>query len=74
MEKLDLHCTRHHLVRSELIRFVEKHWGQDVDVEIITGNSPRMKDIVKEVLDEYKLEYREGDFQGVNMGFFKTEI
>ena len=33
-----------------------------------------MKDIVKEVLDEYKIKYKEGDFAGINMGFLKVEI
>ena len=27
----------------------------------------------KEILDEYKLEHREGDFQGINMGLIKVE-
>ena len=74
MESLDLHNTRHHLVRAKLIRFVEDHWGKDIEAEIITGNSPYMKEIVKEVLDEYKLKYKVGDFAGQNMGFLKVEI
>ena len=74
MKKIDLHHTRHHLVRSKLIRFIEENWNKDVEAQIITGNSPRMKEIVKEVLNEYKMEYREGDFAGINTGFIKTEI
>jgi len=62
------------MVRNKLISFIEENWGNDVEVHIITGNSPRMKEIVTEVLDEYKLEYREGDWAGINMGFIKTEI
>ena len=73
MKKLDLHNTRHRHVPSKLIRFIEDNWNRDVQAEIITGNSPRMKEIVKEILDEYKLEHREGDFQGINMGFIKVE-
>lgn len=74
MKKIDLHYTRHRHVPSKLIRFIEDNWNTDTQVEIITGNSLRMKEIVKKVLDEYKLEYREGDFQGVNMGFIRTDI
>jgi len=74
IKKIDLHYTRHGLVRSNLIRFIEDNWNTDTQVEIITGNSPRMKEIVKKVLDEYKLEYSEGDFLGVNMGFIRTDI
>ena len=36
-------------------------------VEIITGNSPRMKEIVIEVIDEYKLRYEIG-FMGRETG------
>lgn len=74
METLDLHHIRHHLVRPKLIRFIEDNWNKNVEAHIITGHSPRMKEIVKEVLDEYKMEYREGDFAGMNMGFIRTEI
>jgi hypothetical protein len=74
MEILDLHNTRHHLVRDKLIRFIEDNWNKDVQAEIITGRSHKMQDIVKEVLDEYKLEYSIGDFAGVNTGYIKTEI
>ena len=74
MRELDLHHTRHHLVRNKLIRFVEDNWDTGVEVKIITGNSHSMKDIVKKVLDEYKVEYREGDYSGVNMGFIKVEL
>ena len=74
MEKLDLHYTRHHLVRPKLIRFIEDHWNKGVEAHIITGYSDEMKAIVIEVLDEYKLEHRVGDWAGLNMGFIKTEI
>lgn len=74
METIDLHGIRHHMVRNELIRKIEDLWGTDTDLEIITGHSPSMKNIVKEVLDEYKLEYKEGDFAGLNMGMIRAEI
>ena len=74
MKKIDLHGLRHHLVRPILIREIEAIWDTDTDVEIITGYSDRMQKIVTEILDEYKLEYRIGDFAGVNTGFIKTTI
>ena len=75
MKKLDLHGTRHEFVKSALIRFIEDAWdkeGPKEDAEIITGYSDKMKEIVKEVLDEYKLEYVEGD--AINKGYIKTFI
>ena len=74
MNKLDLHTTRHHFVRSKVIRFVEDNWDCGEDVEIITGRSGRMQELVIEVLNEYKLPYRIGDYSGVNTGFIKAEM
>lgn len=74
MEKIDLHGIRHEFVREKLIRKIEELWDTDTELHIITGHSERMKVIVKEVLDEYKLEYQTGDYSGLNMGFIKTEI
>jgi len=74
VEKIDLHGIRHHLVRNELIRKIEELWDTDTEVHIVTGHSEDMKTIVKDVLNEYKLEYSVGSFGGVNMGFIKTEI
>ena len=74
MKKLDLHGIRHHMVRPKLIRFIEDNWNSDVDVEIVTGYSDKMKEIVKEVLGEYKLEYEDGDYLGINKGYIKTVL
>lgn len=73
MDKLDLHGIKHQDVRSMAIRFVEKYWDTDTEVEIITGHSERMKSIVKEVLDEYKLEYRD-EFMGLKRSFIRVVI
>ena len=59
MEELDLHGIKHENVKQLVIRKVEELCGTDSELEIITGHSPRMKTLVKEVLDEYKLDYRE---------------
>ena len=58
--RLDLHGTKHEDVRRKVIKFVEKYWGTHDDVEIITGHSSRMKNLVIDVLDEYELIYTTG--------------
>ena len=72
MEKLDLHGMRHHLAEATVIRKVEEFWDTNTEIEIITGNSTGMKEIVKRVLVEYGLEYREGDV--VNAGYIKVTV
>ena len=50
METLDLHGVRHHQadeITRSFLNFI------DLPCQIITGNSPRMKDIVKKVVEEY---------------------
>ena len=58
MKKLDLHGIKHADVRREVIRFIERYWGSGEEVEIITGNSYKMKKLVTEVVSEYDLTYR----------------
>lgn len=73
MYKLDLHRMRHEDARRAVIRFIEEHWNKTVDLEIITGNSIRMREIVIEVLTEYKLEYRVGGvLDRANKGYITT--
>ena len=72
--KLDLHRLRYVDAERSVIEFIEDHWDEDVDLEIITGNSSQMKDLVKIVLDEYKLTYQVGDSFGLNMGFIRVEM
>lgn len=66
MDKLDLHRIRHEDVDSKVIRFIEKYWDSDEEVEIITGYSSKMKNIVIKILEEYKLEYTIGKLFDVN--------
>ena len=51
METLDLHGIRHHqvddIVRS-FLNFI------NLPCQIVTGNSPEMKNIVKKVVEEYE--------------------
>ena len=50
MQSLDLHGTRHHQVDEKTRRFLN---FAELPCEIITGNSPDMKKIVKSVVKEY---------------------
>ena len=56
MKKLDLHGVRHIDVRPEVIRYVEDHWNSGEEAVIVTGHSMKMRALVIEVLDEYKLK------------------
>lgn len=58
MLKLDLHRLRHEEARRAVIRFVEEHWDSGLEAEIVTGNSQKMRGLVMNVLDEYKLIYQ----------------
>ena len=73
MKKLDLHITRHSDVRRKIIRFIEDNWGSGEEVEIVTGNSDRMRGIVINILDEYGLNYQIGRvFDLNNKGYIVT--
>jgi hypothetical protein len=74
LKKIDLHNLRHNEVRSFLIRNIEDMWNSETDVQIITGHSKKMKEIVIGILKEYKLDYRIGDVFGLNEGFIQTVI
>ena len=73
-EKLDLHGTKYNLARSKIIRFIEDNWNTKTDLEIITGHSKKMKSIVIKILNEYRLEYKIGDFVGLNKGFISIPM
>ena len=68
MNRLNLHGVRHADVERSVIRFVEGNWGKNKPVVIITGNSPQMKELVRNVLDEYNLSYTAGNKLGMNKG------
>ena len=73
MEKLDLHRTRHSEVKRKVIHFIEDGWGSGKEVEIVTGNSDRMRGMVINILDEYKLNYQIGRiFDLNNKGYIVT--
>ena len=70
VEILDLHGVRHADVEREVIRFIEANWNSGNKLKIITGHSPVMQKIVRGILDDYKLDYRIGNY----LGFDKTFI
>ena len=74
MVKKDLHGIKHEDARREVIHFVEDHWDSEEPIYIVTGWSTKMSKIVKEVLDEYKLDYQDGDELGFNKGFIKVKL
>jgi hypothetical protein len=71
--KIDLHMMRHEDARRSVIRFIEDHWSEEAELEIITGNSTRMKDVVVSVLNEYNLTFQIGRmFDTNNRGYIVT--
>lgn len=70
--EIDLHGLRHCEAERFLIRKIEELWDTETQVHIITGHSPRMKEIAINILKEYKLEYEEGE--PPNTGYLRTEI
>ena len=72
MNALDLHGERHEAARNILIRTIEELWDSGEDLVIVTGNSWMMKDIVKKVLEEYKLAWVDGD--PYNSGYLKITL
>jgi hypothetical protein len=55
MQVLDLHGVKHHQVNDIVEDFILM--TSDPIVKIITGNSNRMLELVKEVLGKYSLKY-----------------
>ena len=71
--KVDLHGHKHENVRNVVIRAIENHYLESEAVlDFISGHSPDMKSIVIEIINEYGLEFRIGDFSGVNQGFIRV--
>jgi hypothetical protein len=54
MDELDLHNVRHHQVERLVENFI---FLNSPPVRIITGNSPVMQRMVREILDRHKFTY-----------------
>ena len=65
MKILDLHGIRHSDVSTKCHVFINDNWGKEM--KIITGHSSRMKNLVIEVLNFYKLEFTLDNIY--NMGY-----
>lgn len=60
MDKLDIHGVKHKDVSRELDVFFWDMMQKDVsDVEVITGNSQIMKDLVMDTCEEYGFKVKE---------------
>jgi hypothetical protein len=66
MKRLDLHGVRHKDVRRKVIRVIEDSWCKEEEIEIITGHSQRMKEMVMSVLNEYNLSCNTDYLYGKN--------
>jgi len=74
MKVLDLHGVRHNIAAQLLEETVNRMWSSNEELQIITGHSEEMKKIVVDILLEYKLEYKVGDYSGLNTGYIKTYL
>lgn len=74
MKELDLHGIKHEDVKRETIRFIESNWDSKIDGRIITGYSNTMKNLVIQVLDEYKLEYDNTNYFGFDDGSIRVKF
>lgn len=69
--KLDLHGKSHYEISNLVDQFIwEGILRGKNEVEIVTGNSDRMKDFVIQSIRDYKMEYRIGD--SYNQGYIRV--
>jgi len=72
--KLDLHRVRHKDVIPALEKVINHCSGMDIEIEIVTGNSDEMKNIVVNYLKRYNINYIVGDLIGLNEGYITITI
>ena len=68
--QLDLHGIKHEDVSRRCDKFLTSIWGNHDCIDIITGNSDRMKQIVIAVVRSYGFNYLDGDFY--NRGYISV--
>ena len=56
--QLDLHGIKHEDVSRRCDKFLTSIWGNHDCIDIITGNSDQMKQVVVEALKPYDVEIR----------------
>ncbi len=64
MRKLDLHGIKHNDSKQLILNFIEKNIDK-LPVEIITGNSIEMKNIVIEIIRSFNLKYSYPSFKNL---------
>tara|TARA_R110000824_G_scaffold8429_8_gene38211 strand:- start:2696 stop:2923 length:228 start_codon:yes stop_codon:yes gene_type:complete len=74
MKEIDLHGLRHEEAKRAIEHVLNKFWCTGEEIHFITGYSPKMKDIVIDLLNIYRLEYDIGDYSGQNIGYIKTYL
>ncbi len=74
MDKLDLHDLHYDDVKRSLTRKIEMYWGSDEVLEIITGHSNNMREVVIKLLEDYALDYKIGGNIGINNGMIRVEM
>ena len=57
MKTLDLHGTKHEDVRMKVKRWIEDNYNTGYSLSVITGNSPKMRELVIEELELYNLSW-----------------
>lgn len=72
MKSLDLHGVSHADVTALCHEFINASWNSESEIHIITGHSLTMKELVKDVLKVYDVEYKVGDLK--NSGYIKIWI
>ena len=64
---------KHIDAHRSVIEFIEDHWDDGSELEIITGNSKHMQGMVINVLDEYKMTYQVSRlYEPNNRGYLVT--
>ena len=64
MRALDLHGVTYDEANLKCLIDLNDNWGHDM--YIITGNSNRMKEVVTEVIEKYRLKYIVGGITGTD--------
>lgn len=72
VKRLDLHRMHHEEARRAVIQFIEDHWNQSTELEIVTGNSLKMRGIAINVIEEYDLPYQISRMFDHNRGYIVT--
>lgn len=68
--KIDLHRIKHEHVRRIVEQALFNHRIED-DLDIVTGHSKDMQDLVISILNENNIEYLIGGYLGIEQSYIK---